>query len=83
MMINYLTIVFRSSSSRGGTTLSMHEDYTVDAGTFFNQTPQLLFFSLHVLVRLPFEGGVYFFGKPTDINDGWMNNTVTTVRRCQ
>ena len=24
---------------------------------------------------------MYFFGKPTDINDGWMNNTVTTVRR--
>ena len=30
------------------------------------------FFSLHVFVRLLFEGGVYFFGKPTDINVGWI-----------
>ena len=30
------------------------------------------FFSLLVIVRLLFEGGVYFFGKPADINDGWI-----------
>ena len=23
-------------------------------------------------VRLLFKGGAYFFGKPTDINDGWI-----------
>ena len=23
-------------------------------------------------VRLLFEGGVYFFGKPRDLNDGWI-----------
>jgi len=28
--------------------------------------------SLLFFVRLLFEGGVYFFGKPTDINDGWI-----------
>ena len=56
---------------------------------FFNQTPRLLFFSLHVLVQLLFEGGVYFFGKPADFKDGWiryvvrMSDTVMTVRPCQ
>ena len=33
---------------------------------FFNQTPRLLLF---VVVWLLFEGGVYFFGKPADINN--------------
>ena len=33
---------------------------------------QLLFFLLPVFVRLLFEGGGYFFGKPADINDGWI-----------
>ena len=33
---------------------------------------RLLFFSLQVLVRLLSEGGIYFFGKPADINDGWI-----------
>ena len=40
---------------------------------FFDQMPQLLF-SLHVSVRLLFKGGVYFFGKPSDINTGWIRN---------
>ena len=31
---------------------------------FFNQTPWLLFFLLFDLVRLLFEGSVYFIGKP-------------------
>ena len=39
---------------------------------FFDQTPRLLFFSLHVSVWLLFKGGVYFFAKPADINDGWI-----------
>ena len=30
------------------------------------------FFLLHVSVWLLFEGGVYFFGRPTDINDSWI-----------
>ena len=30
------------------------------------------FFLLHVSVWLLFEGGVYFFGKPADINDSWI-----------
>ena len=38
-------------------------------------------------VRLLFEGGVYFFGKPGDINDGLdkvrTGETVTVARRCQ
>ena len=46
----------------------------------------LLIFSLLVqFVRLLFEGDIYFFGKPTDINDGWIrlctSDTATTVRR--
>ena len=37
---------------------------------FFDQTLRLLFISLHVSVWLLFEGSVYFFGKPADINTG-------------
>ena len=29
------------------------------------------YFAAH-FVRLLFEGSVYFFGKPGDINDGWI-----------
>ena len=39
---------------------------------FFDQTPQLLLFFTARLVRLLFEGGVYVFGKPTDINNCWI-----------
>ena len=28
--------------------------------------------SLHISVQLLFEGGIYFSGKPTDINDSWI-----------
>ena len=48
---------------------------------FFNQTPQLLFFSLLVFLRLLFEGGVYFFGKLADINDGWIRYVQAIQRR--
>ena len=34
--------------------------------------PQLLIFSLLVLVWLLFKGGVHFVGKPADSNDGWI-----------
>ena len=38
---------------------------------FFNQTLWLLFFFLLlILVRVLFEDGIYFLGKPADINDG-------------
>ena len=37
---------------------------------FFNQTLQLVFLSLLIFVQLLFEGAIYFFGKPTDTNDG-------------
>ena len=45
-------------------------------------------FSLLTSQRLLFEGGVYFFGKPTDINDGLekkvhISDGATTVRHCQ
>ena len=44
-------------------------------------------FSLLSFQWLLFEGGIYFFGKPTDINNGLkkvhISNTATTVRRCQ
>ena len=43
---------------------------------FLDQTLRLLFFFffflLHVFVRLLFEGGVYFFEKSADINNGWI-----------
>ena len=39
---------------------------------FFNQTPWLLFFSLLFFLWLLFKGGIYFFRKPADINDGWI-----------
>ena len=35
---------------------------------FFDQTPRLLFISLFILCGYLFEGGIYFFGKATDIN---------------
>ena len=39
---------------------------------FFNQTLQLLFYFAARFVRLLFEGSVCSFGKPGDINDGWI-----------
>ena len=44
-------------------------------------------YSLFVFVRLLFEGGVYFFGKPAYINK-WLgrvrtSKTVTVARHCQ
>ena len=39
---------------------------------FFDQTPQLLFYSLFILVQLLIEGGVYFVGRLLDGNDGWI-----------
>ena len=39
---------------------------------FFDQTPQLPFFSLFVLVQLLIKGGVYFIGKPVDSNHDWI-----------
>ena len=39
---------------------------------FFDELPRLLFCSLLVFVQLLFEGGIYFFRKPADINDGWI-----------
>ena len=39
---------------------------------FFDRTPRLLLFLLHISVWLLFEGGFYFFGKPADINDSWI-----------
>ena len=38
-------------------------------------------YSLRVSVWLLFEGGVYFIGKPADINDGWIRYVRTTQRR--
>ena len=35
---------------------------------YYDQTPQLLFFSLFALVRLLFEGGIYFVRDPADSN---------------
>ena len=45
---------------------------------FFNQTPRLPFFLAarfcvaSIQGRPLFEGGIYFLGKPTDINNGWI-----------
>ena len=42
---------------------------------FFDQAPWLLFFFLlltGIWGRLLFEGGIYFFGKPADINNSWL-----------
>ena len=39
---------------------------------FFDQTLWLLLLSLHVSVRVLFEVGVYFFGKPANIDDSWI-----------
>ena len=36
---------------------------------YLNQMLRLLFSSLHVSMRLLLKGGVYFIGKPADIND--------------
>ena len=46
---------------------------------FFDQTPWLLLFSLIIFVQLLFEGGVYFFGKLADINDGWIGYTLRVI----
>ena len=48
-------------------------------------------YNLFCFVQLLFKGkgGIYFFGKPGDSNDGWIrynvhtNETVTVARRCQ
>ena len=40
--------------------------------SYLKEFLQSIFFSL---LPLLFEGSVYFFGKPTDINDGWMRHT--------
>ena len=37
---------------------------------FFDQAPQLLFYSLFILVQLLIESGVYFVGRLLDGNDG-------------
>ena len=39
---------------------------------FFDQTPQLLFYSLFILAQLLIEGGVYFVGRLLDGNNGWI-----------
>ena len=39
---------------------------------FFDQIPRLLFFRCSLLCGYLLEGGVYFFGKPADIDDGWI-----------
>ena len=39
---------------------------------FLKSDTRLPFVSLLVLVQLLFEGSVYFLGKHTDINDGWI-----------
>ena len=31
-------------------------------------------FLLHVFLRLLFKGGIYFFGKPADTNDNWIES---------
>ena len=31
-----------------------------------------IIFSLHVSVWLLFKGGIYFFGEPANINNGWI-----------
>ena len=37
--------------------------------------PQLLFFFFAArFMRLSFEGSIYFFGKPTSINNGWIRH---------
>lgn len=38
----------------------------------FDQMPRTFFFLLLVFVQLLFEGGIQVFGKPTDVNDGWI-----------
>ena len=40
----------------------------------------LLFFLLLTFQQLLFEAGVYFFLKPTDINDGWIRFTQAIQR---
>ena len=42
-------------------------------GTVFLRSDAVatIFFSLFILVRLLFKGGVYFVGKPMDSNDSW------------
>ena len=41
----------------------------VQSAVFLRSDAVATKFSLHVLVQLPFKGGVYFSGKPADIND--------------
>ena len=37
---------------------------------FFNQMPRIL--AARFCAAILFEGGVYFIGKPADVNDGWV-----------
>ena len=53
-------------------TVGSTHDIHVHILYIFDQTPWVLFFSLLAFVQLLFEGGIYFFGKPADIKDGWI-----------
>ena len=41
---------------------------------FFDQMPRLLhiFSLMYILVQQLFDSGVYFVGRPADINDDWI-----------
>ena len=44
----------------------------VETTAFLRPDTAATIFLLHVSVRLLFKGGIYFFDKPADINDGWI-----------
>ena len=79
----------------GTRTVQLHSRYIllekqlvcVQSAVFLRSDSVATKFSMHVLVQLLFEGGVYFSGKPADINDELdqvhTSETVTNVRHCQ
>ena len=46
--------------------------YCIVITVFLRSDAMATIFLLHLSVQLLFEGSVYFFGKPADINDRWI-----------
>ena len=46
--------------------------YCIVITVFLRLDVMATIFLLHLFVRLLFEGSVYFFGKPADINNSWI-----------
>ena len=61
------------------TTKGCHEQFPGKSATVFLRSDEVA--TRCTLVWLLFEGGIYFIGKPADINDGWIRYVQAIHRR--